>query len=122
MPPSSTSALEARIDRLEERMVAGFTDIQDMLRSYDERTRAIERLEAGCQPIVYARLDAIQQDLLDHNTRLAMKSQQIININTQMSDLMHMYRLFVWVGTAMGGSIISLIVALITGHAQVVFK
>jgi hypothetical protein len=51
-----------------------------------------------------------------------MKSQQIININTQMSDLMRMYRLFVWVGTAMGGSIISLIVALITGHAQVVFK
>jgi predicted RNase H-like nuclease (RuvC/YqgF family) len=122
MPPENTSALEAQIHSLEERTVAGFTEIKDMLRSYEERTRAIEKLEAGCQPIVTGRIDAVWRKVDEHETRLETKSQQINSLEKQVARLATMYTAFVFIGSTLGVSVIALIWAMITGQATVVFR
>jgi len=121
-PPDNTSVLQVQIDSLGERMQQGFDEIKDMLRSYEERTRAIEQREAGCQPIMHARLDAMQQYIIDHNTKFTTKSQQINSLEKQVARLAGMYNFFVFIGSALGLSVIALIWALITGQAQVIFK
>lgn len=122
MPPENTYALEAQIHSLEERTVAGFTEIKDMLRSYEERTRAIEKLEAGCQPIVTGRIDAVWRKVDEHETRLETKSQQINSLEKQVARLATMYTAFVFIGSTLGVSVIALIWAMITGQATVVFR
>jgi hypothetical protein len=121
-PPGNSSALQVQIDGLGERMQQGFDDIKGMLRSYEERTRLLEIKESGCQPIIHARLDAMQQDISDHKTKFATKSQQINSLEKQVARLATMYGFFIFVGSAFGISLISLIWALITGRAEVIFK
>lgn len=126
MPPGSTAALQAQIDSLGERMDKGFDEIKNLLRSYEERTRKVEQHEAGCQPIVIARIDAHERELQEHNTRLTNKSQQINKLEQQVSKMADMYRniyRFAWfVGSAFILSVGGFIWALITHQAMVVIK
>ena len=125
-PPPNVSATQIQIDNLADRMDAGFTEIKDMLRSYEERTRKIEQHEAGCQPIVIARIDAHDRELQEHNTRLTTKSQQINKLEQQVSKMADMYRniyRFAWfVGSAFILSVSAFLWALITHQAMVVIK
>ena len=122
MTPPNTSALQAQINGLGERMQQGFDEIKVMLHSYEERTRTLEHKEAGCQPIIHARLDAQQQDIAGHDTKLATKSQQINALEKQVARLATMYSVFVFIGSSLGLSIIALIWSLITGRAEIIFK
>jgi uncharacterized protein involved in exopolysaccharide biosynthesis len=122
MTPSQTAALQAQIDSLGDRMASGFDEIKSLLISIEERTRLLETSEAGYQPLANSRIDAVVLKIADHETRLATKSQQINTLDKQVAKLVGMYNFFIFVGSAFGLSLISLIWALITGHAQVVFK
>jgi hypothetical protein len=133
MPPPNTSTTQIQIDNLADRMDAGFMEIKEMLRSYEERTRSLETKEAGCQPVIHARLDAHQQAIADHTTKLATKSVQVNtleksiltlgeNINNRLAKLAVMYNILGAIGIVLLASIIGLIWSLITGQATLVFK
>jgi predicted RNase H-like nuclease (RuvC/YqgF family) len=124
-PPKASidiSVFQDQINSLGDRMDAGFTEIKDLLRSYEERTRAIEQREAGCQPLITGRIDAVWRKVDDHETRLTTKSQQINALERQVARLAMVYNFFVFVSSALGLSVIALIWAMITGQATVIFR
>jgi hypothetical protein len=126
MTPGEIAALQVQINDLGDRMAKGFDEIKQMLRDFDIRTRAIEQLEAGCQPLISSRIDAVVVKMVDYETRLAAKSQQINTLEKQVSKMAGMYRglyrFSVAVGTALVISLGGFIWALITHQAMVVFK
>ena len=126
IPPAQKSvnveALQIQIDNLAEQMRQDFDEIKDMLRSNEERIRKVEQVEAGCQPILHVRIDQVSKTLDDHNARLTSHSQQIRSQNDQMAPLKTMYKVMVFISSALGISIMALIWSLILGQAQVVFK
>lgn len=126
MPPGSTAVSQAQFDGLGEQMKQGFDELKQMLRSYEERTRSIETREAGCQPIVTARIDAAWRELEEHNTRLTTKNTQINSLEKQVEKIVDMYkglqRFCVAIGTIFIVSVGGFIWALITHQAMVVFR
>jgi|SRR3989304_5935014 len=127
MPPgglnsAATAALQIQIDGLGERMDKGFEELKAILRSYEERTRAIEQREAGCQPIITSRMDAAWRKLDEHETKFETVHKDVDELDKKLVSVMFMYRVFVFISSALGLSIISLIWALITGRAEITFK
>jgi len=126
MTPENISAFQAQIDNLGERMDKGFDELKSFLRSFDDRLRAIERMEAGCQPIVTARIDAVVHQLSDHETRLTTKSQQINKLEKQTEQIVGMYKSISRLAWAIGVAFIlaagSFVWSLITHQVMVVFR
>lgn len=116
------SAFQRQIDGLGEQMDKGFDEIKKLLRSYEERTRLIEIGEASCQPMVLARIEASWQKLVEHEVKLMTQDGKILKQDARLAQLMMMYKIFVFIGGALGLSMIALIWSLITGQAQVVFR
>lgn len=135
-PPNNSAALQVQIDSLGAQVKQGFDEIKDLLRSYEERTRAIETREAGCQPLIQGRIDAVWRRVDEHDTKLATKSQQINELEKKIdkqneqigklgdliSKLVPMYKVFVFISSALGTAVIALIISLITGQAQITVK
>lgn len=132
MPPGE-SAIQSQIDSLGDRMATGFGELKDILRPVEDRLRAIERMEAGCQPVMITRIDSVIKQVADHETRLQNKSQQIINLEKQVTSLAEQIKSLVGIYKSMvkfywaigipfilavGGFLMSLIL----GKAIVVFK
>lgn len=113
MAPPGVS--QSQISALEQRIEKGFDELKEMLKGFDERVRAVEQREAGCQPIITARLDAAFRKIDDHDLRL-------ITVEKHADRMMAAYQFMLFMGSALGLSVIALIWALITGQAQVVFK
>lgn len=107
----SISALQAQIDALGVRMDKNFDEIKVMMHDFGERVRSIETKEAGCAPLLNARLDAAWRTIDEHGKRIK-----------DIEKLMPILNAVLWVGTFLGVSIIALIWSLITGQATVVFK
>ncbi len=132
-PPHNPSALQIQIDSLGGQMKQGFDEIKQMLRDYEERTRTLETREAGCQPIIHARIDALTQDVAEQNTRLATKSQQINTLETNVTKLAEqikqvlgiyksMQKFYLAIAIPFFLAVGGFILALITHQAMVVFK
>jgi hypothetical protein len=115
MPPASTAVLQAQIDSLGIRMDKGFDEIKDLLRSYEERMRKTEQLEAGCQPVITTQIKSVFLELGKHDGRIE-------KLEKQLGRVMAMYSVFIFISGALGLSIIALIWAMITGQATVVFR
>jgi len=126
MTPGEIAALQAQFADLGDRMVKGFDEIKQMLRDFDIRTRAIEQLEAGCQPLISGRIDAVVVKMVDHETRLATKSQQINKLEEQVKQIVGMYKSISRLAWAIGVAFIlaagSFVWSLITHQVMVVFK
>lgn len=113
--------LQRQIDNLGERMDKSFAELKDMMRSFDERLLSFnERLhnaenrEAGCQPILTARLDAAFRKLDEHERKIESHNDYLAVLRTA-------YRVQVFIASALGISIIALIWSLITGQARLDF-
>lgn len=121
-PGSSTSALQAQIDNLGERMDKGFDEIKALVRSFDDHVRLVEMKEAGCQPITVSRLDSTWHRLDEHEIKLVQHDAKHQKLDRQLGRAMSMYGIFVFISSALGLSIIALIWSLLTGQATVVFR
>jgi hypothetical protein len=103
-------------------MDKGFDEIKVLVRSFDERVRGVEMQEAGCQPLLSGRIDAAWRRLGEHDSTFDKHDGRLKDLEAQLGRLMTMYAIFVFIGSALGLSVIALIWALITGQAQVVFR
>jgi hypothetical protein len=65
-----TSVNQQQLDGLGARFDKGFDEIKNLMRSFDERIRAIELREAGCSPLLLKRI-------VDTETRLVEQEKEI---------------------------------------------
>lgn len=132
MPPGLSSE-QSQLDHLGTRLDQGFGELKTLLYSFDGRLRAIEHMEAGCQPIVTQRIDGVLKTLSDHETRLATKSQQINTLEKQVQKMLDMYeglagmyktaqKVVIAMGIAFFTATGGFIWALIVHRAEVIFK
>jgi hypothetical protein len=116
---AENSQAASMVDALGERMDKGFTKIEDMLLRFEERLRAAETREAGCQPIVTARMDAAWRKIDLHDAELSSQRQSV-------TELAHVVNRFEGVARWILGIITTLIaavlIAFLTGKIDIVFR
>jgi hypothetical protein len=106
-----------QIDQLSEYMRQGFGEIKSMLTALDERVRAIEHAEAGCYPVMTAKIDAAWREIDKLKTTVDSRGDRI-------SALEHNQRLtskvLIWLSGGLGTLILGTLWQLLTGGIHLV--
>jgi hypothetical protein len=66
-----TNVNQLQLDGLGSRFDKGFDEIKLLMRSFDERIRAIELREAGCSPLLLKRIDAAEKEIVEHKKEIS---------------------------------------------------
>lgn len=118
--------MTTQIALLGQRMDQGLAEIKTMLKGFEERLRALENREAGCQPIVQSRMDAAWRRLDHHDAELnkvvelhGVLTRDQIQLTGQIKNLQNVLR---WVLGIFTGILLTVLGALATGQATIVFK
>lgn len=93
------SALQTQINSLGERMERGFSELKEMLQGFETRVRAVETQEAGCQPLVNARLAALESKTDAHAVDIKVMKDTI-------AELKQTNKILTWVGGLLGSTLI----------------
>jgi len=62
---------QAQLDGLGARFDKGFDEIKSLMKSFDERIRAIELREAGYSPLLLKRIDAAEKEIVEHKKEIS---------------------------------------------------
>jgi len=71
---TAQTALQAQITDLGVRMEKGFAKLEDIMTGVESRVRGLEQREAGCSPMVNAKLDAAWKAIDELKTANALQS------------------------------------------------
>jgi hypothetical protein len=107
-PPSGQSALQQQIVALGDRMEQGFSELKTIMTGVEGRVRGLEQREAGCQPIVQARMDAAWKRIDEHESEIKRLSDAIL-------ELRQTNKILTWLGGLMGGATILWLVGNLLG-------
>lgn len=111
---------------LGERMDRGFDEVKSLLSVQDERIRALETAEAGCQPMVNAKIDAAMKRIDEHDLRIKTLYDLVTtqtNVLTDVSKgLATTNTILKWVLGIFTAVMTAIIVMLMTGQATLIFK
>lgn len=107
------------MDDLVRRLDQGFAEIKGMLTSFDERIRGLETREAGCQPLLTARLEAAWRKLDEHDAEIKTLSALVSTQNNQVSTMRGIASWALGLLTLILGAVL---VALATGKATLIFR
>jgi hypothetical protein len=125
MPPGS-SAVQAQLNSLGERMEKNFDEVKAMMNGFDARVREIEKGEAGCQALVSGRIDAAWKKLDEHTSSLKeienIVSQQVLVVTQLIESQRQLKDIFKWVLGIVTAVIIVIFIGLATGQATVIFR
>jgi hypothetical protein len=116
---AENSQAASMVDALGERMDKGFTKIEDMLLRFEERLRAAETREAGCQPIVTARMDAAWRKIDLHDAELSSQRQSVTGLAHVVNRLEGVAR---WILGIITTLIAAVLIAFLTGKIDIVFR
>lgn len=72
---TAQTALQAQITDLGVRMEKGFAKLEDIMTGVESRVRGLEQREAGCSPMVNARLDAAWKAIDELKTANVLQSE-----------------------------------------------
>jgi hypothetical protein len=112
--PTTAAVQAAQIETLGESMRAGFDELKSMMRAMDDRLRKIENTEAGCFPLTSQRLEHFSKRL-DAVEKTVGEHEKIL------SELVSTNRTLKWLAGIATAILISLLLALVTGQAAIVF-
>ena len=107
MPPSEIENLQSQIDKLEKVVEKGFDELKCMLRKSEERVRAVENVEATCNPMTMKRLTDIENDVLANG-------KDIKALKEIVTGLQHTNKVLSWILGVLTVVGTSLIITLIT--------
>jgi len=126
MPPSNWDLVLAQLKTLGDNTVKNFDEVKGMMSGFDNRLRGIEKGEAGCQAVVFGKLDSAWKKLDEHTSELngleklikdqAMVVQDLIASQKQLKVIMN------WALGILTAVIIAVLIMFATGQATVVFK
>jgi hypothetical protein len=103
-----------QIDSLGERMDKGFEELKELLRSYEERTRAVEQNQAGYQPVLIARMKTAEILLKEHSDEIKVLKNAVL-------ELINTNRILKWVFGVFTAILVTMLIAIATGKAKVIF-
>lgn len=119
MPPTTNSALQAQILALGERLELGLAEIKTMLNRFDERLRALETRESGCQATLTGSISAAWRKIDEHEA--ALKNLTAL-VTAQDNQVKTMKSISVWALGLLTLVLCAVLVALATGQATLVFR
>ena len=96
MTGQSLGALQKQIDDLGDRMEKGFAEIKEMIKGFDVRMRNVEQNQAGCQPILTARIEAAFQKLAQLDIKINELDQTLISQRAKITELQHTNNILKW--------------------------
>lgn len=79
---------QKQFDGIGLRFDKGFDEIKNLMRSFDDRIRAIELREASCQPMLDARIGNTERTLIAHKSDL-LEMRQMIQKQTDMVEALN---------------------------------
>ncbi|NPV85993.1 MAG: hypothetical protein HPY45_08305 [Anaerolineae bacterium] len=112
---TSVGALQAQIDHLAERLTAEFSEMKVIMHGIEDRVRKMEQTEAGCFPVVNAKLEQVFRKLEDHDTRIGILEKAVAEISMTNKILR-------WILSILTGVMVALLVAVVTGKATFMFR
>lgn len=82
---------QVQLDGLGSRFDKGLDEIKNMIRSFEERVRAVEQREAGCYPLVAARLEAAEKEIAAQKDKIekldGLIQKQIMAAESMSKDI-----------------------------------
>jgi hypothetical protein len=112
---TTNNALQAQINALGETMQNGFKEMKELLQGIEQRVRGIETQEAGCAPLVNQRLKAVEDRVKEHADQLGKLSK----IVTELAQTNTILKWLLGLLTVILGAVL---VGLVTGQVQLLFK
>lgn len=109
------TALQKQIDDLGVRMDRGFEDLKAMMAGYEGRLRGVETREAGCSPIVNARMDAAWKAIDAHTADIKEHEEDIQKMQQTIVELKRTNALLSWIGGLSGSAIIVWLISQLLG-------
>lgn len=77
-----------------------------MLSGMDDRLRTLETREAGCQPVITARMDATVRRIDDHDVKLRCQGEVMDQLAKVVTRLEENGKVTRWLLTAVGGAVL----------------
>jgi len=113
------SATQTQINALGERFDKGISEIKTMLTGFDERLRGLETREAGCAPMMVARMNAAWARIDAHDAELSKLKDAIFSVNRSTSQLEAISKWILGIFTVV---LTALILAVLTGKILIVLQ
>jgi len=98
------AGIAGRLERIEKDIV----DIKETVTCSDERVRAMEKQEAGRNPLTDNRIEQIEKRLEKHDA-------QIAELTKNVQSLAHTVKLFTWAGGIIVGGLLTWLMAQVLG-------
>jgi hypothetical protein len=76
---------QQQLDGIGARFDKGFDEIKALMRSFDERIRAIELREAGCSPLLLTRIDAAEKEIVEHKKEV-LELRVLIQLQAETAE------------------------------------
>lgn len=111
----SDTNIQAQIDLLGTTVTAGFKEIKELLISFDARMRKMETTEAGCRPLVDARLEEHGKTLSEHAQSIKAIKEEVDDMQLIMVELKRTQRILSWVGGVLASTVIIWIITQLLG-------
>ncbi len=92
-------------------MDRGFGEMKEMLTGIDSRVRRLENSEAGCQPLVNARLDAAWRKIEEHSADIEELEKAQKSLLETISELKQANRILTWIGGLLGSAVVLWVVS-----------
>lgn len=105
-----------------ETMGASVEELKGMVKELVVSVGALEKREIRCQAEVIGRADTNHLRIMEHEKQLETLEKWREQADKILTKLNLAYGVLVFLGSALGISVIGLIWSLITGHAVVMFK
>jgi predicted RNase H-like nuclease (RuvC/YqgF family) len=93
------SPLQAQITQLGEQMNRGFERLEQKISGFEDRVRAVEQREAGCQPLFASQIQEVQKKVNEHSARF----QEVDRIITELRQA---NKILSWVGGLLASLVI----------------
>jgi chromosome segregation ATPase len=117
--PSQTALAELR-----ESINQAFSEMKDMLTDIGQRVRTLEMQEAGCSPLINARMGEAEKKISAHETRLkdietaittkAVKKEvdeELKFIRDTLAELKNTNKILSWIGGLVGSALVLYLLA-----------
>lgn len=112
---SQQTALQKQIDDLGVRMDRGFEELKGLMVGYEGRLRGVETREAGCQPIINARMDAAWKAIDGHSADIKEHEEEIQQMKQTIVELKRTQALLAWIGGLLGSAIVLWVISQLLG-------
>ena len=101
---------QTQIDSLGERMDLGFGELKEMLLRFEERLRLLETREAGCSPIMAARMEAAMKRLDHHTAEIKALADGLASVSKMVMMFETIFKWLLGIATAV---IVSVLIGLV---------